>query len=162
MKKILLTVITVVLASLAMSAQDGSDMYRKGKGLYIAGESLSADQVLNLIGDENYYETYVGAQKQYKSGKNLVISGSCVAAAGIAACAIGMAGLDNTTYVCGICLNLIGSGLLDAGIPLLCIGKARLQWCADDYNRNASGHRNTAVSLDFGAQKYGTGIALRF
>lgn len=163
MKKILLIILATVLYSVAASAQIASpDMYRKGTNLCIDGDRLIPDQVLALIGNDNFFETYLGAQRQFRAGRALLISGACVTALGIGTYGVAVAGLDQVTGVCGLCLIAAGSVLLDAGIPLLCIGKSRLNWCAEDYDRRVSGCRFPGLSLDFGSHRYGTGLALKF
>lgn len=160
MKKILMIIVAVVLGSLAANAQISSDIYRKGKDLCISGERLSPEMVISMIGSDNYYDTYVGARKQYKSGLGLTIAGATTIGFGILVGAVGLAGLDGDIYTCGIAMDALGAMMLDAGIPLLIIGKKRLNWCADDYNRSKNGY--PAVTLNVGAQRYGTGISLRF
>ncbi|MBQ0044815.1 MAG: hypothetical protein KBT05_07325 [Bacteroidales bacterium] len=166
MKKTIMIILAVVLGSIAANAQIASEMYRHRNNLYIDGEKLSSEQVLGLIGSEKYYDTFVGAQKQYRSGKALVISGACTLGVGIVVSGIGLGGLDSDTYVCGMAINILGSLLLDAGIPLLCIGKSRINWCSQDYNKSnfADSHdeHSPAVAISFGAQQHGTGISLRF
>lgn len=136
----------------------------KGR-LCFDGTALSSSQVLNLIGENVYDETYAGAVRQFKSGKGLMIAGCTVAGVGLIGVVIGCATLyQDDSYVMEDMLNLsigvcaIGDLLLSAGVPLYCIGKSRLSWVADNYNRKYASR--TPVTL--APASHGLGLAVRF
>ena len=63
--------------------QYATSLHRE-KGNLVDGRGLvlSDNEVLNLIGDEIYNETYVGAKKQCKAGRTLIWSGAAGMLAG--------------------------------------------------------------------------------
>ena len=70
-----------LVAALLCLAQNASAQYAgpiHRNGAYLAdarGNILSDQEVLTLIGEQVYDETYVGASKQRKTGKTLIWSG---------------------------------------------------------------------------------------
>lgn len=67
------------------SAQYAGPIHRNGAYLADArGNILSNHEVLNLIGEQVYDETYVGASKQRKTGKTLIWTGLIGTGAGVA------------------------------------------------------------------------------
>ena len=150
-------------------------------GAYLAdqrGNILSNQEVLMLVGQDIYNQTYVGAQKQRKAGKALIWSGVGGMVGGAVLYGVGFSkiadkvnqnsskdeiqrALEGTPGSAGMILGgtllmAAGSLALDAGIPLAIIGKKRLNWVADDYNAR----KNLAYQV--GATPNGVGIAVRF
>ena len=150
------------------------------------GHELTDQEVFQLIGEDVYNQTYVGASKQYKTGKILTIVGAATGGVGLVGT---IAGAVATTYaiehnhvtfeekngqkvvkdmdnkaalavvglVGGVTLLSAGVVCLSAGIPLNVIGKKRLDWIATEYN-----HNNYSANIRFGAGRYGTGVVLSF
>ena len=128
-----------------------------------------------LIGNEIYNETYTGAVKQFKTGKQLVIWGSVGAGVGLAISTGFLMALtkkypnakelpqnDPLTggFLGGVALGSAGATALAVGIPFLCIGKNRLKWIAEDYNtKHAS---NVSLNLTGCSAGYGLGLAVNF
>ena len=164
MKKILFAIL-ILLGSIAAQAQTSPEMYRRGAGLKLDGERLSSSQVQALIGDYNYNNTYRGARTQYITGATLLSTGAVISGFGIALMAsatvdfIDNDEVDAAELYLSVGVTAVGELLLAAGAPLFCIGKSRLNWIADDYNKNPN---KSAVSLSFGPQKSGVGLAVRF
>lgn len=57
---------------------------------------------------------------------------------------------------------LAGTAFLGAGIPLLCVNKARMKRIVRDYNGLYSGNQASALTLNFGPTASGVGLALNF
>ena len=79
MKKILI-ISGMIAAFLCLTqnanAQYAGPIHREGANLAdMRGNILTDHEVLNLIGEQVYDETYVGACKQRKAGKTLIWSG---------------------------------------------------------------------------------------
>ena len=140
------------------------------------GRKLSDVELIDLVGENVFSETVVGARKQFNSGKWLIIGGSIGLAAGELAGLSGIAILSleptsesdlNYDYYrqkaigralfYGSCSVFVLGGLaLSAGIPLRIIGRNRLNWVEENYN----GHQN--LSCSFGLTDNGFGLALNF
>ena len=143
------------------------------------GNILSAAEVRNLIGDQIYNETYVGAKKQYKTGRKLVWGGVSGTVVGLGAAVGGYYLVDKNTHLDGSGENLVyddeqkaGLGALlftggtimaslsaialEVGIPFAIIGKKRLDWVADNYNSGVN------LTYNVGATPNGIGLAVQF
>lgn len=156
------------------NAQYATSLHREhAKLVDDRGLTLSDNEVLNLIGDDIYNETYVGAKKQCKAGRALIWSGAASTVAGVGMMMWGqelftdspyMHGLGTETQgqvglaLClgGLLVTSLGSAALDVGIPLSIIGKRRLDWVADNYNSG------TNLTCHFGATPHGLGLTLQF
>ncbi len=164
MKKIAL-IIAIVLGSIVANAQVRPEMHREGKYLYILDQELSPDQVLELVGEYNYNQTYIGAQKQFASGKRLIISGAVIGFAGIVTSVIGLCDSEESIYLTGLGITAVGDICLTVGVPLFCVGRGRLNWLAEDFNQR-NGYAQSAASPDvqvsFGATKNGVGLRMNF
>ena len=161
------------------NAQIAGPIHRDGA--YLAdqrGNILSNQEVLTLVGQDIYNQTYVGAQKQRKAGKALIWSGAGGLVGGAVLYGVGLSKIagevnQNSSkdeiqtalerhpgsagmVLGGTLLMAAGAIALDAGIPLAIIGKKRLDWVADNYN----GRKNLAYQV--GATPNGVGIAVRF
>ena len=156
------------------NAQYATSLHREyGKLVDDRGLTLTDNEVLNLIGDDIYNETYVGAKKQCKAGRALIWSGAAGTVAGLGIMMWGqelftdspyMHGLGTETQgqvglaLClgGLLVTSLGSAALDVGIPLSIIGKRRLDWVAENYNSG------TNLTCHFGATPHGLGLTLHF
>ena len=150
------------------------------------GHALTDQEVFQLIGEDVYNQTYVGATKQYKTGKILTIVGAATTGVGLIGTIAGSvatayaienghvtyetkngkqvvkdfdnkAALAVVGFAGGVALLAAGDICLSVGIPLQIIGKKRLNWIADEYN-----HSNYSANIRFGAGQYGTGVVLSF
>lgn len=126
-----------------------SEMERDGRDLEIDGHELSDEEVLALVGPENY-QTYLSAKKQVGVGRAFTpvffVSLGVTAVSGI----LYLIYLDDVTsgYIysyddmvaAGIVLTISGS-IANVSLPLMIafksIGKSRLNWIADDYNNKS-------------------------
>lgn len=109
-------------------------MKRVGRTLVLDGHTLSDEEVFALVGEENY-NTYISARNQIRNGDwNAFLFGGAF----IASVYFFFEGLtvQNDFHV------LLGAGLgvlADVGLLALIInksaGKGRMNWVADEYNR---------------------------
>lgn len=147
--------------------------HEHGKLVDSRGVVLSDNEVMNLIGDEIYNATYLGAKKQCKIGRTLIWSGVAGMVAGTGMMMWGqelftdspyMQGIGTETEgkvglalcVGGLLVNSLGSAALNVGIPLSIVGNKRLDWIADNYNGSAN------LTFQVGAAPNGFGLTLRF
>ena len=150
------------------------------------GHALTDQEVFQLIDEDVYNQTYVGACKQYKTGKILTIVGAATTGVGLVGTIAGSVATayaienghvtfeekngqkvvkeyDNKAAIAvlgltaGATLLAAGDICLSVGIPLQVIGKKRLNWIATEYN-----HSNYSANIRFGAGQYGTGVVLSF
>lgn len=191
MKKIIVLVIAAVAfiaSSVVANAQyRPSTLNQHRAGLEDEnGHTLTDQEVFELIGEDVYNQTYVGATKQYKTGKILTIVGAATTGVGLVGTIAGSvatayaienghvtyetkngkrvvkdfdnkAALAVVGFAGGVALLAAGDICLSVGIPLQIIGKKRLNWIADEYN-----HSNYSANIRFGAGQYGTGVVLSF
>lgn len=127
-----------------------SEMERDGRDLEIDGHELSEEEVLELVGRENY-ETYLSARKQIVVGRVFTpiffVSLGATVISGIfylyywSEVDYGGYSYLNDMANAGTVFT-ISSIIADVSLPLMCIfkgiGKGRLNWVADDYNRKSS------------------------
>jgi hypothetical protein len=112
-------------------------MERDGRNLELDGRELSDEEVLALVGRENY-ETYLSAQKQIGVGRAFTPIFIVSLCSTVAFTIINATG--NGSY--GTSVAAITSGVVaDVSLPLMCIfkgiGKGRMNWVADEYNRQS-------------------------
>ena len=191
MKKIIVLVIAAVAfiaSSVVANAQyRPSTLNQHRAGLEDEnGHALTDQEVFELIGEDVYNQTYVGATKQYKTGKILTIVGAATTGVGLVGTIAGSvatayaienghvtyetkngkrvvkdfdnkAALAAVGFAGGVALLAAGDICLSVGIPLQIIGKKRLDWIATEYN-----HSNYSANIRFGAGQYGTGVVLSF
>lgn len=128
----------------------------------IGGHWLSEEELQAHVGDAVFYETYVGARKQYIAGSVLMGGGAGIVIAAAMLQGIVGSNYPNSAYAQranAMCLlsYIVGTTSMLTGIPFLAIGSGRLKWVASDYNA-----RQAPVSLDLGACPNGIGLCLRF
>ena len=186
MKRIaLLCGLVAVFMCLTQSAKaQYTQIHRDGAGFVDnRGMVLSNQEIRDLVGKDVYFDTVVGAQKQYRVGGKLIRSGAITLGAGLASALGGAAilfanncdaypehpqyreksyydSVDATGALLltgGYVAMLVGGALLEVGIPVRIIGQSRLNWVENDYNDYS---RN--VSLHVGAAPNGVGLTLRF
>lgn len=167
--KLILSLLLLLATFVAASAQYRPQRIELHHGQFLDenGQVLSDRAVQALVGDEIFQETYVGAARQYRVGKNLLIGGASVFGGGLllyllsgityettdseSAESFAMAGL-----VTGACAMLAGGVLVDVGVPLMIVGTRRLAWIEDTCNEPKS------WSLSLGPTRSGFGLALSF
>lgn len=118
-------------------------MKRVGKNLSLDHVLLTAEEVRNLFGEENY-QTYIGARQQMDAGTffGVVFVGSLC---WDLVCAVTIFTNANPNNV-DLWLErlLIGALITDVSCPLMCvfsgIGKGRLNWLANEYNKQHQGY----------------------
>jgi hypothetical protein len=155
-------------------AQYATAVHQKhGKLVDGNGVALSDNDVLNLIGNEIYNETYLGAKKQCKVGRTLIWSGAAGMAVGMGMMMWGqelytdspyMQGIGTETEgkvglalcVGGLLVHSLGSAALNVGIPLSIIGNKRLDWVVDNCNEGSD------LTIKVGAAPNGFGLTVRF
>lgn len=145
-----------------------------GRVIFDKNEKALTDyEVRQLIGEEIYSQTYVGATKQYSAGTKLITYGAIGFGVGIVSSVLSVNLLYNSVqrdgytgtsasatmgYVLGALCASLGASALSAGIPLKVIGKKRLEWIVEDYNQKAL----PAVSLNVEGTQNGIGLVMRF
>ena len=141
------------------------------------GVWLDKAQVRSLFGDDIYQETFVGARKQYRAGRNLLTGGLIAVGAGVACALLADADLhapdfsDEPGYprethdhsaedrmFLGALIVLAGGTAINVGIPLMIIGTRRLAWMEGEYNSSPK----HAWSLSFRQTRNGAGLVLSF
>ena len=163
-------------------AQYTTSLHRDHGNLVDArGNILTAAEVRNLVGDQIYNETYVGAKKQYKTGRKLVWGGVSGTVVGLGAAVGGSylvgknahlegsgedqhlvyddeqkAGLGALLFTGGTIMASLSAIALEVGIPFAIIGKKRLDWVADNYNSGVN------LTYHVGATPNGIGLAVQF
>ena len=181
MKKIAL--LCGLVAALLCLTQNASAQYaRKGANIVDKnGYVLSDSQLINVVGQNVFDQTVVGARKQYKSGKRLIWGGIVGIAAGFAGTVYSIVKLNDAgytdvdltsyedlkvildndpsiahMYLGSSALMSVGGTAFTAGVVLKTIGKKRLNWVEDQANA-AKGY-----SLNVGATSNGMGLYLTF
>ena len=164
------------------SAQYAKSIERKGANLVDnRGNILSDTEVRNLVGEQIFSETYLGAKKQAAIGRKLVSGGIAGSVVGVGAVFGGSYLIAKNSHIEGTGENqklvyddkqkaqlgailfaggAIMAGLsgtaLSIGIPFSIVGKSRLNWVADNYNAGSD------ITYHIGATPNGVGLALQF
>lgn len=165
----------LVAAFLCLAQNANAQYARKGADLVDQNKVVLSDQdIINLVGNDVFDQTVVGARKQYKAGRGLITGGIIGIGAGLAGAFItgykaGKAGYNDletalsndgsiaAMYLASTAAASLGGAALSGGIILKTIGKKRLNWVSEEANR-VSGN----VSLNVGATPHGMGIVLNF
>ena len=144
------------------------------------GVVLSDQELIGLIGEDVFFDTVVGARKQYTVGRKLVVSGAAGLGVGLAGILGGTAMIaaagptqenDGTVYfenddlavggaavmILGSIATALGGTALSIGIPFKAIGQGRLNWVENEYNDRARNY-----SLHVGSAPHGMGLTLTF
>lgn len=181
MKKILVLFLLTLVPAFAAQAQyvPSQIEQKRGRLLDDRGEVMPDYMVQRLVGNDIFEETYLGAVKQYKTGKRLITGGLVGAGAGVVVSGVSL-GIFITEYVKiwggtqdiwdsfsgakdsvawfyrGFAIMGVGASVFSMGLIFKTIGWRRLEWVADEYNS-----RHPAV-LEFGVGEFGTGLVYRF
>ena len=108
-------------------------MVRKGKYLTVNGQSLSNEEILSLVGEQNYV-TYLSARKQSERGGGFIVSSLLCGGMSVVCLAFGVPNNNSATLVVGA----ITGAYFPIGLTLGCvfkgIGNGRISRVADEYN----------------------------
>lgn len=128
-----------------MLTAGGGHMERDGRNLTLDGRELSDAEVKELVGAENY-ETYLSARKQITTGR--VFTGVLIGTA--AAAVVCWSAAFATKNEDLLYLGYIPALAVDVSCPLMCIfkgiGKGRMNWVADEYNKQSKSSVSYNVS----------------
>jgi len=185
MKK--LFVICVLLAASLGFAQEAKAQFagpitrQKANLVDQSGHILTDSEIIGLVGNDIFEETVVGARRQLKAGKGLIIGGAAGIGTGLVfAVFTGVAMANNSAqydrdmrdgrrddfytygyapalYFCSVAFTSLGLTALGGGIAFRAIGKSRLGWVAEQCNPRSGG-----VTLEWSATPAGAGIVMRF
>ena len=170
-----------IIAALLCLTQNASAQYaRKGANIVDKnGYILSDSQLINVVGQNVFDETVIGARKQYKSGNGLIWGGILGIAGGIAGAVYtgvkaGKAGYTEINgyddikeimekdpsigalYLGSTALMSLGGTAFSAGVIIKTIGKKRLNWVGEQANL-VKGY-----TLNVGATPNGMGLYMTF
>ena len=165
-----------------MKAQFAGPIVRKDANLVDRnGNILSDEDIIGLVGSDVFEETVVGARRQLKAGKGLIIGGAAGIGIGLVfAVFTGVAMANNSAqydrdmrdgrrddfytygyapalYFCSVAFTSLGLTALGGGIAFRAIGKGRLGWVADQCNSH-----KTVATLEWSATPAGAGLVMRF
>ena len=172
MKRIAL-LLGLMAAFLCLSQSANAQYARKGANIVGPDKVVLSDQALiDVVGNQVFEETVIGARKQYKAGKGLIAGGILGIGAGLAGAVLtgvkasdkGYSDLEtaieNDASIAAMYLGSsaaisLGGTLISGGIIFKTIGKKRLNWVAD----HANGY---AMTYHVGATPNGIGLAVNF
>lgn len=182
MKKLLLAVMLLLVPGWMALAQYVPSQIEQSRGRLLDdnGEVMPEFMVQRLVGEDIFNQTYLGAVKQYKTGKRLIVGGIAGMGAGVVVSGVSlgyfivdyvdilkgsndfwgsfMEAKDSVSWFYrGFFIMGAGYAVFSMGLVFKTIGWKRLEWVAEDYN---NGHQ--PVTLRFGAGQYGTGLVLNF
>lgn len=109
-------------------------MKRVGRTLVLDGHTLSDEEVLALVGEENY-KTYLSARKQISNGDIEVFFSGITLIAAIFLTYVGITSQNEFQVLIGAGLGVLSDVSLIAFIVNTAAGKGRMSWVADEYNR---------------------------
>ena len=163
-----------LIAAFLCVAQSANAQYaRKGADIVGPNRTVLSDRALiDLVGNNVYEETVIGARKQYKAGKGLIAGGVLGIGAGLAGAVYtgvkahdaGFSDLETAVkndssiaalYLASEAVMSLGGTLFTGGIVFKTIGKKRLNWVADECNR-------ADLTYHVGATPNGVGLAINF
>lgn len=171
--KYLTTLCGIIAAFLCLAQSANAQYARKGANLVDQNKVVLSDQALiNVVGNDVYEETVIGARKQYKAGNALIWSGVGGIGLGLAGAVLtgirlgqsNYANLETAIqndpsiagmYLASSALMSLGGTAISGGIVFKTIGKKRLNWVADYAN-------GVAMTYHVGATPNGIGLALKF
>ena len=120
-------------------------MERSGRDLELDGRELSDDEILALVGQQNY-ETYKSARKQMGAGRAFGAVFGVTIGAAIVLFTVGLATGESEVFYIGY----IPAAIADIALPLELIfngiGKGRMNWVADEYNRQTRNSYSWSIS----------------
>ena len=184
MKKII-TICVLLAACLGfqqeMKAQYVGRIERENANLVDqSGHILTDDEIIGLVGEDIYYDTVIGARRQLRGGKSLIIGGAAGMGTGLVFSVFAHVAMANNKvqhdrdmrdghrdvytygwapglFLCSAAFTAAGSLALGGGIALRSIGKGRLGWVAEQCNP-----RTRDVTLEWSAVPGGAGIVMWF
>lgn len=172
MKRFILILVAFASLGAAMAqaqVKPSALISQKGQLLDEYGTVYSAADIKEIIGEDIFYETYLGATKQYRAGKTLITWGAIGLGVGCVTAALGCESLwisrpyvtweSYAVFYSGVFIAALGETALAIGIPLKSIGRSRLNWIAEDYNGKAS---RVTLNVTGCRNGYGLGLALNF
>lgn len=166
MRNLILLAISILVLSVGNAcAQVAPDMlvFKKGHFTDGADKVYSDAELKQLIGKNVYHQTYVGASQQYKYGKILTIGGGIGSVAGYTVffCAMPKDGERsvNPLFYVGGGVAIVSLLAVGGGVPLLIVGKSRLNWIANDYNDK---HSKVSMNLTACPSGPGLGVSVKF
>lgn len=171
MKRFLSAILTVMAACMALQAQYVGEtpqrLERKGGHLYTETGTRIDHDIARSILDGESLQLYSSGRRLYRAGVIVSSIGGGFGAAGIVLFATALSSLYTSDswvpYFLGTVTSIpcliIGGAMLLTGIPLLCVGNARLKKAAEGYN---PGHLAFAPEFSIGAQPSGIGLGIRF
>ena len=184
MKKLLVFCILLAACmgfSQEVKAQFSGPIVRKDANLVDRNGSILTDEdIIGLVGQDIFEETVVGARRQLRAGKGLIIGGAAGIGTGLVfAVFTGVAMANNSAqhdrdmrdgrrdvytygyapalYFCSVAFTSLGLTALGGGIAFRAIGKGRLGWVADQCNSH-----KTVATLEWSATPAGAGLVMRF
>ena len=112
-------------------------MERVGRELVLDDRELSDEEILSLVGQENY-ETYLSARTQIGIGRAFtILFGGSLGATILLALTLNGGGIDHQNILAAA---IVTGTVTDVSFPLMLIfkgiGKGRMNWVADEYNKN--------------------------
>lgn len=171
MKRLMITILTVMAACLAAQAQYIGErpqrLERRGGHLYTENGSRIDIDIAHSIMNEESFQLYSSGRKLYKAGVIVSSIGGGFGAVGIVLFATSLGSLNTADswvpYFLGTITSIpcliIGGTMLLTSIPLLCVGNARLKKAAECY---APGTPASVSEVSIGIQQSGIGLGIRF
>lgn len=171
MKRLMITILTVMAACLTAQAQYIGErpqrLERRGGHLYTeTGTRIDLD-IASSIMDEESLQLYSSGRRLYRAGVIVSSIGGGFGAVGIVLFATSLSSLNTADswvpYFLGTVTSIpcliIGGTMLLTSIPLLCVGNARLKKAAECY---APGTPASVSEVSIGIQQSGIGLGIRF
>lgn len=149
--------------------QESSSMKVKGSTIYLDGNKLSQEEAATFLGSAG--DEYLNNRKGYKVGLGLSVGGASLTAvsgftflvtSAVTAVVAPFSALGEEDIPAGIKTTLfvsaggfvIGAAAMLAGIPTAAVYQSRIKKQARNYNQS--------LTVSFGAQSSGIGLAMRF
>lgn len=156
----------------ANSLNKDSIMVYTGMDYKIGSKILEKNELKDYFTIDEY-DTYISAKKQIRAGGGLLFPGIALSTIGTVLYITHLtdAKITDLTYLYfSISFMVVGTITFNAGVPLLCVGNARLRWIAKNYNRREFGvdmsfHPSLISSPDKTGSNnycYGLGMTLSF
>lgn len=117
-----------------------------------------SDEQLKYILGEDAYSTYCSARRQASAGGTIWGLGLGLAVGGLIPMAVGLGTNEAAAVSVGSIFFSIGNLLLAVGVPIYCVGNARLKWVYNDYEKNGG----RAATLSLGETSNGYGLKICF
>ena len=138
----------------------GQRLTRRGANLYLGTYQLDDNQIREIIGQDLWEETFVGARGQYSFGSAMELVGDAFLGFGIGGMISGL--VANSSL--GWTFAYIGfSGALTfftIGIPFASIGNGRMNWVVEEANkRNGYAFQ---PKMNMGFAPHGLGLTVTF